>query len=72
MIHPFMNLNHCAKFATRQAFRTGEVYHVVATWVPEAPYAVIDDHRLFELGDRIAIRDLLFSADPFVDMAEQR
>ena len=72
MIDPFMNLNHCAKFATRAAFRTGDVYHVIATWVTDAPYAVIDDHRLFELGDRIAIRDLLFTADPFVDKVGQR
>jgi len=67
MFNPFMTLNHCAKFARRRAFSTGNVFHVIATWIAEAPYTVIDDHRLFELGDRITIADLLFTADPFAD-----
>ena len=67
MFNPFMTLSHCARFATRQAFRTGDVMHVVATGRALAPLTVIDDHRLFELGDRIALEDLLYIADPFAD-----
>ena len=68
-INPFMTLRHCAKFATRQAFRTGEVMHVIATPNTDAPLAVIDDQSLFERADRIAVEDLLFTADPFGDAA---
>lgn len=67
MFSPFMTTNHCAKFATRRALCTGNVFHVIATWIAEAPYTVIDDNRLYELGDRIEIADLLFTADPFAD-----
>jgi hypothetical protein len=69
LFNPFMTLHHCAKFATRHAFRTGEVMHVIATGVVDAPLTVIDDQMLFELGDRIAIADLMFTADPFGDVA---
>ena len=67
--NPFMTLHHCAKFATRLAFRTGEVMHVVATRMTVAPLMVIDDQTLFERADRIAVEDLLFTADPFGDAA---
>ena len=67
--NPFMTLHHCAKFATRHAFRTGEVVHVIATGINVAPLAVIDDQALFERADRIAVEDLLFTADPFGDAA---
>jgi len=67
--NPFMTLHHCAKFATRHAFRSGEVMHVIATGITDAPLAVIDDQTLFERGDRIAVEDLLFTADPFGDAA---
>ena len=67
MIDPFMNLSHCARMATRQAFRTGNVHHVIATGVDVMPLAVIDEHQLFELGERLDLSDLMFSADPFAD-----
>jgi hypothetical protein len=67
--NPFMALHHCAKFATRHAFRTGEAMHVIATGVAEAPLAVIDDQTLSERADNIAVDDLLFTADPFGDAA---
>lgn len=65
MIDPFMNLGHCAQMATRQAFRTGNVHHVIATGSDAMPLAVIDEHQLFELSDRLDLTDLLYSADPF-------
>ena len=67
MIDPFMNLNHCARMATRQAFRTGNVHHVIATGRDAMPLAVIDEHQLFDLSDTLDLTDLLFSADPFAD-----
>jgi hypothetical protein len=65
----FMNVKHCARMATRQALRTGEVVHVIATGNHEMPIMVIDEHQLFECGDRLGIDDLLYTADPFVDVA---
>lgn len=65
--NPFMTLHHCAKFATRHAFRTGEVMHVIATGISAAPLAVIDDQTLFERADRVAVEGLLFTTDPFGD-----
>ena len=67
MFDPFMNLGHCARMATRQAFRTGNVHHVIATGSDIMPLAVIDEHQLFELSDRLDLTDLLFSADPFAE-----
>ena len=67
MINRFMTLPHCARMATRQAFRTGDVHHVIATGSPIMPLAVIDEHQLFDLGDHLDLTDLLFSADPFAD-----
>ena len=65
MFNPFMTVTHCARFATRQAFRTGDVHHVVATWDATKPLAVIDDHELLQFGEQLTIKDLLFTADPF-------
>jgi hypothetical protein len=67
--NPFMRLQHCARFATRRAFVTGEVFHVVETGCQIALLSVIDDQTLFDLADRIAVADLLFTADPFADAA---
>lgn len=67
MSNPFMTLAHCARYATRHAYRTGDVAHVVATGHPEMPLTVIDEHRLFELSDRLSPFDVLFSADPFAE-----
>ncbi len=67
MYNPFMRLQHCARFATRRAFATGEVFHVVETGAAIAPLTVIDDQTLFDLGDRIDVEDLVFTADPFCD-----
>ena len=67
MIDPFMNLGRCARMATRQAFRTGNVHHVIATGSVAMPMAVIDEHQLFDLGDRLDLTDPLFSADPFAE-----
>ena len=51
MYNPFMRPQHCARFATRRAFATGEVFHVVETGTAIAPLTVIDDQTLFDLGD---------------------
>ena len=67
LYNPFMRPQHCARFATRRAFATGEVFHVVETSTAIAPLSVIDDQTLFDLGDRIDIEDLVFTADPFCD-----
>jgi hypothetical protein len=67
MHNPFMRPQHCARFATRRAFATGEVFHVVETGVELAPLSVIDDHTLFDLGDKVSVEDLVFTADPFCD-----
>lgn len=67
MIHPFMNLTYCARMAMRQAFRTGDVHHVIATGCTAMPLEVIDEHQLFKLGDQLDMTDLLFTADPFAD-----
>jgi len=67
MSNAFMTLSHCARMATRQAFRTGNVHHVIATSSTFMPLAVIDEHQLFTLGDRLDLTSLLFWADPFVD-----
>ena len=69
MSNPFMTLQHCARFATRQAFRTGNVAHVIATGHPAMPLMVVDDVTLLDLGERLALTDLLFTADPFADAA---
>jgi hypothetical protein len=67
LYNPFMRPQHCARFATRRAFATGEVFHVVETGAAIAPLNVIDDQTLFDLGDRIDVEDLVFTADPFCD-----
>ena len=59
----FMNVTHCARMAVRQALRTGEVVHVVATGNDLMPIMVIDEHLLFDRGDRLGPEDLLFTAD---------
>ena len=64
-----MTLTHCACMATRKAFQTGDVHHVIATGCEDMPLAVIDQHRLFQLADRLDHTALLFSADPFADAA---
>lgn len=69
LYNPFMRPQHCARFATRRAFATGEVFHVVETGEPIAPLTVIDDHLLFELADAISVEELVFTADPFCDAA---
>lgn len=71
MSNPFMTLAHCARFAIRHAFRTGNTVHVVSTGRAEMPLTVIDEHRLFEISDRLSHEDVLFSADPFAT-AESR
>lgn len=65
MLDPFMNLRHCSQMAIRQALRSGDVFHVVATGEPDRPLSVLDEHDLFELGDQLGPEDLLFTADPF-------
>jgi hypothetical protein len=67
MYNPFMDQKHLARFAMRQAFKTGNVCHVVATGEPIAPFTVIDDHTLFALADQVDPHDVMFSADPFAD-----
>ncbi|QYE37058.1 hypothetical protein KZX46_21915 (plasmid) [Polymorphobacter sp. PAMC 29334] len=67
MTTAFMNVTHCARMATRQALRTGEVVHVIATGNDTMPIMVIDEHQLFAHGDRLGPEDLLFTADPFGD-----
>jgi hypothetical protein len=69
MYNRFMRPQHCAHFATRRAFATGEVFHVVETGTAIAPLTVIDDQTLFDLGDAISVEDLVFTADPFCDAA---
>ena len=69
LYNPFMRPHHCARFAMRRAFATGEVFHVVETRAAIAPLTVIDDQTLFDLGDRIYVEDLIFTADPFFDAA---
>jgi hypothetical protein len=64
----FMNVTHCARMAIRQALRTGEVVHVIATGNDAMPMMVIDEHQLFRRGDRLGPEDLLFTADPFGDV----
>lgn len=72
MTTPFMNVNHCARMATRQALRTGEVVHVVATGNDMMPMMVIDEHELFARGDKLGPDDLIYTVDPFGDVAAAR
>lgn len=65
----FMNVTHCARMAVRQALRTGEVVHVVATGNKLMPMMIIDGRELFARGERLGPEDLLFTADPFADAA---
>ena len=67
MYNPFLTPKHCARFATRRAFETGNVFHVIATGDVERPLTVIDDTMLFKLGDVLALEDLVFTADPFAE-----
>jgi len=69
MTTAFMTMTHCARMAVRQALRTGEVVHVVATGDKAMPMIVLDEHELFARGDRLGPEDLLFTADPFADAA---
>lgn len=65
MINPFMTPHHCARFATRVAYRTGETMHVVLTKEPLAPLTVIDDGTLHRLSGLLDGHDVVFTADPF-------
>lgn len=67
MYNPFQTQKHCARFATRRAFQTGNVWHVIETGDPAAPMAVVDDTMLFEMADHVKIEDLVFTADPFAE-----
>jgi hypothetical protein len=65
MYNPFLSKKHCARFATRRAFQTGNVFHVIATNDERRPLTVVDDTTLFELADMVTIEDMMFTADPF-------
>ena len=69
MYNPFLSQKHCARFATRRAFQTGNVWHVIETGNPTIPPAVVDDTMLFEMADVVRIEDLVFTADPFAESA---
>ena len=69
MYNPFLSQKHCARFATRRAFQTGNVWHVIETGNPAMPLAVVDDTLLFEMADVVRIEDLVFTADPFAESA---
>lgn len=68
MFNPFMTVGHCARYALRQAFRSGDVAHVVATGNETMPLMVIDEHNLFELAEQLSPADVMFTADPFADV----
>lgn len=67
MYNPFQTAKNCARFATRRAFHTGDVHHVIATGDERAPLLVVDDTTLFKMADVLAIEDLVFTADPFAE-----
>lgn len=69
MYNPFLTPNFCARFATRRAFDTGNVFHVIATGDDTRPLTVVDDTTLFKLADVLALEDLVFTADPFAEDA---
>lgn len=52
----FMNVEHCARMALRQALRTGEVLHFVSTGNDVMPIMVIDERELFAHGDWLGLR----------------
>jgi len=45
------------------------VVHVVSTGNDLMPLMVMDEHQIFDRGDRLGPEDLLFTADPFADAA---
>lgn len=69
MYNPFLTPKNCARFATRRAFDTGNVFHVIATGDDTRPLTVVDDTMLFKLADELALEDLVFTADPFAEDA---
>ncbi len=67
MYNPFLTPKNCARFATRRAFQTGNVFHVIATGDEARPLTVVDDTMLYKLADIVSIEDLVFTADPFAE-----
>ena len=70
MANSFMTFAHCCRFAERAAAIEDCIFHVVATRIRAAPFAVLRSEKLFDLGDVLGPHDILHTADPF--MIEER